>query len=540
MKSTRTLRNVRRPRTRGFLRPVVPTLVVALAVSLVAALPALGAETSPKIELVEQPSPGSPLVAVRLMFKAGSIHDPEGKEGLAALTAMMIGQAGTEKHTYSQLLDALYPMAASIDVNTDREVTVIAGETHVDNLAKYTDLLTEAVLHPAFAKADFDRNKNQLLSYLTTTLRAANDELLGLEALQDQIWQGLPYGHPSEGTVQGLAAITLDDVKAFYHQSFTRANLILGVAGGYPEGYPAKLQAALDALPEGGGETVDLPPLPKPHGRDFTLIAKQTDSREINFGYAIPVTRADADYYPLMVANSYLGEHRTFNGVLMNQLRGKRGLNYGDYSYIEYYAAPPFTSRPTPNVPRHQQYFSVWIRPVVPKTAHFALRAGLYYVDRLIDKGLTKDEFELTRDYLVNYSKLWAQTLSERLGVQMDSRFYGTPYWIDEIEKRLKGLSVEEVNAAVKKYLQTDAYEAVIVTDDAPSLAEELKKDEPSPMEYNSEVDEAVKEVDKSIVDLKVKPTSVRIVPVSEMFEGAGGKEKPAGDEKSRRVEPDR
>ena len=220
-----------------------------------------------------------------------------------------------------------------------------------------------------------------------------------------------------------------------------------------------------------------------------------------------------------MVANSYLGEHRTFNGVLMNQLRGKRGLNYGDYSYIEYYDNPPRTSRPTPNVPRHQQYFSVWIRPVVPKTAHFALRAGLYYVDRLIEKGMTEDQFELTRDYLINYSKLWAQTLSERLGVHMDSRYYGMPYWIDEIENQLETLTVDDVNAAVKKYLQTKSYEAVMVTKTAKQTAIALLQDEPSPMEYNSEVDEQVKKDDEGIVDLQVDPTSIAIVPVGEMFE---------------------
>lgn len=499
----------------GFLRPVAWSLAVALLVSV----PAVAAQSASGMQVVEQRDSSTPLVAVRLMFKAGSIHDPQGKEGLAALTAQMIAEGSTQQHSYSEILDALYPMASSIDVNTDREVTVISGETHIDNLAGYTALLTEAVLHPAFSKADFERNKNQLLTYLTTTLRASNDELLGLEALQDVIWQGKPYGHPSEGTVQGLGNITLDDVKAFYRENYTRANLILGVAGGYPEDYPGKLQATLQALPAGGGEAAPLPPLPKPHGRNFTLIAKQTGSTEINVGYAIPVTRADDDYYPLMVANSYLGEHRTFNGVLMSQLRGKRGLNYGDYSYIDYYATPPYTSRPTPNVPRHQQYFSFWIRPVVPKTAHFALRAGLYYVGRLVDKGMTQDEFELTRDYLINYSKLWAQTLSERLGVQMDSTYYGTPYWIDEIEKHLKALTVDQVNAAVKKYLQTSDYEAVMVTDHAPAMAAALFKDAPSPMEYNSKVDDAVKQDDKSIVDLQVKPTSVRIVPVSEMFE---------------------
>lgn len=479
-----------------------------------------GTPGTPAIELVELPSPGSPLVAIRLLFRAGSIHDPAGKEGLAALTALMVGQGSTETRSYSELLDAFYPMAVAIDTDTDREVTVLSGETHVDNLEAYADLLTDAVLHPAFTESDFARNKDQLLSFLTSTLRSGNDELLGLEALQQEIWEGHPYGHSPAGTVQGLAAITLDDVRAFYRQHFTRANLMLGVGGGYPQGFPARLGTKLAALPAGEPGAMSLPPAPTLHGRRFTLIEKQTDSVGLHFGHPIAITRADDDCYPLMVANSYLGEHRTFNGVLMNQLRGKRGLNYGDYSYVEHYAVPPFTSRPTPNVPRHQQYFSVWIRPVVPETAHFALRAGLHYVQEAVADGLRPAEFELTRDYLLSYSKLWAQTLSERLGVQMDSRFYAMPYWIDEIDRRLRAMTVAEVNAALKKHIHPDTWDAVIVMNDARAMAGALFADEPSPIEYGSEVEEQVLETDKAIVGLAVRPTAVEIVPVAEMFEG--------------------
>lgn len=477
---------------------IVRTLVVAAAafalMTPLAAPPAAGAqpedEAPPRgagqdaaaIELVEVPSAGSPLVAVRLMVRAGSIRDPKSKEGLAALTALMIGEGSTEEHSYSELLDALYPMAAEIDAGTDREVTVISGETHVDNLADYTDLLLEAVLRPAFTSSDFERNKDQLLSYLTSTLRSGNDELLGLEALQLEIFEDHPYGHSAAGTVSGLEAITLEDVRSFYRKHFTRANLLLGVAGGYPEGFPERLRERLAALPAGEPGTVDLPRLPETRGRRFTLVSKESaGSVGIHFGHAIPITRADDDYYPLMVGNSFLGEHRTFNGVLMNELRGERGLNYGDYSYIEHYANPPFTSRPTPNVPRRQQYFSAWIRPVVPETAHFALKAGLHFVEQTVEDGLTEAQFELTRDYLVNYSKLWAQTLAERLGIHMDSRFYGMPYWIDEIERQLSGMTVEEVNAALEEYVQPDAWQGVLVTPSARATAAALFLDEPSP-----------------------------------------------------------
>lgn len=495
-----------------------PVRMALAGFALMAAAPHARAQME-AFGVVTLESPGSPLVALELRFAAGSIDDPPGKEGLAALTGLMVASSGTAARPYGELVEALYPMAASIEVSTDREVTVISGRVHRDVLADYTALLSEAVLTPGFAESDFTRHRQKLETYLTTTLRATNDELLGLEALQQVLFAGHPYGHAPAGTVAGLAAITLDDVKAFYRRHYTQERLTLGLAGGLPEGYAASLAERLRGLPRGEGARRPLPSPPPVAGRRFTLIEKPTDSVGIHFGFPVPVTRADPDYYPLMVAVSFLGEHRTFHGRLMQQLRGERGLNYGDYAYLEYYESPPFTNSPTPGVPRRQQYFSVWVRPVQPPTAHFALRAALYEVDRLLERGLTKEEFELTRDFLVNYTKLWAQTLSERLGFTLDSRDLGMPYWIDEIERRLRALTVEEVNAAVQRYLSTAAYQAVIVTDSAAALKAALETDAPSPMTYNAPKPPEVLAADERIAARKVAPTEIRVVPVAEMFE---------------------
>ncbi|HVG10447.1 MAG TPA: pitrilysin family protein [Thermoanaerobaculia bacterium] len=498
------------------LKKVTTTVALSLALSVPGAWAQTGNQAS-GIQVVAQPSE-SPLVAIRLMFDVGSIHDPKGKEGLAALTASMVGESGTQKRSYTELLEALYPMAAAIQTGSDREVTLFSGLVHRDKLAEYTALLEEVLLQPAFGEQDFQRNKDQLQSFLTNTL-PSNDELLGLEALQTQLWKGHPYGHPSAGTVEGLKSVTIDDVKKFYRDNYTQANLMLGVAGGYPKGYAEKLQKDLAALPKGQGGRTALPPAPTVKGRNFVIVEKETASVGLHFGFPLPVTRADADYFPLMVANSYLGEHRTFHGRLMQELRGARGLNYGDYSYMEYYAVPPFTSNPTPNVPRRQQYFSVWIRPVVPTDAQFALRAGMYEVQRLRDRGLTQAEFELTRDFLLNYTKLWAQSLPDRLGFQMDSEFYGTPYFIDEVDKRLRTMKVEEVNAAVKKYLSLDNFAAVLITSNAAQVQEMLQKDAPSPKTYNSPVAAEVSDADKTIQAIPVKPTRIEIVPVAALYE---------------------
>jgi zinc protease len=499
--------------------------IAALALALAGALaapalsqpPAKDTKAAPAIELVTLPSE-TPLVAIRLLFDVGSIHDPAGKEGLAALTGLMVSQAGTQKRSYSELLEAFYPMAAGLASNVDREVTLFTGTVHRETLADYSKLLQEVLLQPAFAQADFERNRELLLSYLTDSLRS-NDELLGLEMIQSEIFEGHPYGHPAEGTVAGLQSITLDDVKTFYRENYTQANLMLGVAGGYPEGFPAELTRGFAAFPAGQKGRKELPPLPKIEGRNFTFVEKETGAVGITLGHALPINRSHPDYYPLMVANSYLGEHRTMYGRLMNQLRVIRGLNYGDYSYVEFWYNPPGTDHPTANVPRRQQYFSIWIRPVSPGDAQFALRAGLYELRRLHEKGMTKEELETFRNLLLNYSKLWAQSPSDRLGYAMDSKFYGMPPYIEEIEKRLQKVTLEEVNAAIRKYLDPDDWDVVVVTANARQLEETLRKDGPSPKTYASPVPEQVQTEDKTIQALPVKPTAVEIVPIEQVYQ---------------------
>ncbi len=487
-------------------KPPVPKPVEAVAVD-------------PKIETIAVPSPTSPLVSVRQMFRVGSVDDPAGKEGLAALTGLMLGQAGTAERSYKDLVEALYPMASSIDVSTGREVTVITGQVHRDKLVEYSSLLIEAITRPGFAQADFERNKDQLLASLTSSLRATNDELLGLEAIQAAIFPGHPYAHPTAGTVQGLKSITLDDVKSFYLAAFTRSRLILGVGGGYPEGWITQLKAGLAKLPLGTDLVRELPAPQMPSGRRFTLVEKATASVGIHLGFPLPLTRADADYYPLLIATSFLGEHRTANGVLYEELREKRGLNYGDYAYLEHYPYPPFTNTPTPGFPRHRQYFSIWLRPVQPEDAQFALRGALFQLDRLIKDGMTAADFELTRSFLTNYTKLWSQTLSERLGFALDSRFYDMPPFIDEIDKRLAKLTVEDVNRVIRKYLQSANLRIVIVTANAAELKAAIERDTPTPKKYASEVPAELLAADEGIQRTKLKPASIEIVPVAEMFE---------------------
>ena len=466
------------------------------------------------------PSQSSPLVALRIVLRAGSQDDPAGKEGLAALTASMVAEAGSKSRTYSQILAAFYPMAAQLGGSCYKETTVFSGVVHRDNLAAYTPVATEMIAEPKFDAADFERLRNEASDYVTKYLRGNDDEALGKWALQTELYAGHPYGHPDIGTAQGLKSITLDDVKAFHRRHYSRGSLTIGLAGGFDSKVPGSIEHRFSSLEAVSPPAPELP-VPRPiKGLEITIVEKPAEATAISLGFPLSVTRRDDDFYALALANSYLGEHRTFNGKLMQDLRGKRGLNYGDYSYIEDFVQEGGSTFPVFNNPRRQQYFSIWIRPVPTDKAVFALRAALWELDRLIEHGMSQEEFETTRSFLLNYSKLWVQTLSRRLGDAIDGEFYGRHDLVSELAARLPKLTLEQVNAAVRKHLKSEGIKVAIVATDAAALRELLTSGKPSPITYDTTGTPAdILAEDKIIAAFPLKDVSVKITPVEQMFE---------------------
>ncbi len=496
-------------------KPIVPALVLALACLPLAAA---GAAAPDRVLL---PTAGSPLVAVRLAFRTGSEDDPAGKEGLASLTATIMAEGATQTRTYPEIIDALYPIAGDIRVQVSKEMTVLSGTIHRDNLERYAGLLEDAVLRPKFAADDFGRHRQDAIDEISKSLRGNDDEELGKESLNVMLYGGAPYGHPDAGTVEGLKAITADDVRTFYRTHFTRDRLIVGLAGGYPAAFADAFAGRFDALPPTGAPRVDLPPQAPLSKTSVLLVQKDARANAISIGAPIAITRSDDDFYPLYVANSYLGEHRTFNGMLMNQLRGVRGLNYGDYSYIERFVQDGGTTFPAPNVPRREQHFSMWLRPVVPGNTWFAVRAALYHLDKLEREGIPEKDFEQTRKFLETYNKLWTQNASRRLGYAIDAKFYGRDIQ-GELARRLPAMTKADVDAAVRKYLPRGAFDIAVVTDDAAKFRDQLVSGAPTPIRYDTQgTPEAVLTEDKTIekFPIPVKAEDVRIVPAGEMFE---------------------
>ena len=108
---------------------------------------------------------------------------------------------------------------------------------------------------------------------------------------------------------------------------------------------------------------------------------------------------------------------------------------------------------PDPNIARQRQIFEIWIRPVVPVNAHMALRIAVHELDELIQNGLTAREFEATRDYLMKNVYVMTARQDQQLGYALDSQWYGIGEFTDTMRNQLQTLTVEQVNAAVKRHL---------------------------------------------------------------------------------------
>lgn len=470
------------------------------------------------------PLEGNPLVHIRILLKVGAANDPAGKEGLCQLALNMLANGGSKAMTYKEISKKFYPMAASVALSMDKEMSVFSGTIHRDNLEAYYAILKDMLLNPGFREEDFTRIKTNQVNFLEKTLVSNMDEAFGKEILNLMLYENHPFGHPMAGTVDTVRGINLDDVRAFYKDHFVQGNITVGLAGGFPADFVAKVTSDFSALPETFTPRLSLPPQRIPDGLEIVIAEKQTPATAISMGFPVAISRADDDFFALWIAGSHFGEHRQHVSHLFQKIREERGQNYGDYAYIEHF----FQGRdkfPATNYCRQQQYFSIWIRPLANSNRHFVIRQALRELRKLVEEGISEERFKLVQTYLLNYTKLYAQTLGERLGWQMDSRYYGTKDFLAEVQKRLPKLKREDVNRAIKKHLNFENMYIAIITDDAETLRTSLAANTPSPITYaNPNMPKEILDEDLiyQVYHLDVKPEKARTAPASEFFQKSG------------------
>ncbi len=485
-----------------------------------AAAPALPSASAVEPAIVTLPPGKSPVVAIRLLFRAGATDDPAEHLGITSLAATLMAEGGTQSLTNVALKEKLYPWAASISVQVDADATVFSATVHKDHVSAFVPVLTEVLTQPRWAIEEFERLRRDAIDDLEKRLRTSDDEALGKAALANLLYGEHPYARYDRGSVAGLKSLTVDAVKAHAARVFTKARLTIGVSGGWPADLPMSLQDSLAALPDGAPQPA-LPSVPAASPTRVLIVEKDAPAVAMSLGATVPFDRRDPDFFALMVGLSAFGEHRQFHGRLMQRMREERGLNYGDYAYGEHFVQAGWSTFPEVNVPRRAQYFSIWVRPVQPSDARFALRLALHEYDKLLKDGLTPAEVERAGRFLAGYTRLWEKNAQRRLGIGLDDAWYGTPDRLTRFRSALPTLTAEAVNAALRKHLPpVQGLRIALVSKDAAALRDALVESAPSPKTYNSEKPKALVDEDAVVSTRPFGLTAeqIRIVPVGSMF----------------------
>ena len=490
------------------MKPIARKSNLVIWTLLLAFLPvtAPGAQPAkfPKIIGMES---SAPLLHIKIMVPAGSAWDSPGLEGSAEVTGRMILEGGfgsrenpTTKEKLAEITrpwgEGAYPR-----ISVSKETTTFSMTVPRERLATFSErVLGPMLTQPLFATEELGRIKAEISESLRSDLRLEQIELLGLVTLDNFIHEGTAYAHPDMGTEKGLEKITVGTVRRFYDTNYRPEKIVVGVSTSEEE-ILAQIRAAFDFT----GPSEIAPIFPRPiesparvKGHEALIVAlPNAISTGLHAGFPIPLTRKDKDYWPLYVANIWLGTHRDNFSHLYQVIRDQRGYNYGDYSYIEHFEGRPFYLFPPPNSPRRHQYFSIWIRPVQHEYAYHLMKAMAWELEHFIRVGLTQDQCSAARNKAkVLYLNL-AETTHRLLAYRLDDEFYGlTPGYLQNYLENVKDVSCGEMNAAIRKYLQSENLKYVIVTDDevAPKLAEEIAAGRPawgkSPADYQIDVQE--------------------------------------------------
>ena len=264
-----------------------------------------------------------PVVTMSASIPAGSVYDPRGKEGLAAMAAALMDE-GAGKMNSDAYHTALGNKAIQLSASPSRDYTVVRVVTLAENAKEAFQLLGLAIARPRFDPDAIQRIRAQMIESIKQ--EEQDPPTVAGKAFSRLFFANHPYAHPVGGDIDTLSAITQNDLRQFAHAHWVRGGMKVAVSGDIDEAtLKTLLGAAFDALPA-------TRPAPPPNvarlgAPGVHVVPMPVPQPTIEFG--LPgILRADKDFIPAYVANYILGGGG-FSSQLMKEVREKRGLTYG-------------------------------------------------------------------------------------------------------------------------------------------------------------------------------------------------------------------
>ncbi|HYO76088.1 MAG TPA: pitrilysin family protein [Thermoanaerobaculia bacterium] len=297
------------------------------------------------LRVIVVPKHDNPLVASRLMIKAGAASDPRGKAGVAELTATVLTQ-GTATRTAEQIARGVEALGATLAAGAEWDATSIDVSVMSANLPRAMEFVADVARNATFAKTEFTREQAQTIDALQVDL--GQPRSVASMVASRLIFGEAPYGNTVAGTPASVQKIRRDDLVQFHKRHYRPDNAVLVLAGDIkPEAAFALAQRvfgnwrASGAAPASATTTVNANA--RPTSRVVIVDMPEAGQSAVVVGRQ-GIRRADPAYMQALVANSVLGGG--YSSRLNQEIRIRRGLSYGAGSAFDPRATVgPFTAR---------------------------------------------------------------------------------------------------------------------------------------------------------------------------------------------------
>lgn len=383
--------------------------------------------------------PGVPMVSFEVIVKAGSVEDPAGEEGLASVTAGLL-RKGTAKRSAQQFSEDLDFIGASFSADAGSDFTSIAAECLTKDLDRGLDLLSDAMLHPAFPQAEVDK----LISQGIDGVKAAKDDAQSVALLYyyGYLFGKHPYGRPDGGDELSLARIKRDAIVKFYEANYAPGNTLLAVAGEFDEAQmKVKLEQAFGGW-TAKGRTPTAMAAPQPVKVKKLLLIDKPDSTQTFFAFGnIGTAVNDPDRVAIRVVNTIFGGR--FTSQLNEALRVESGLTYGAESF--------FDSRKEPGA------FVIYSYTKNETTVQ-AIDLALKVLDKLHKEGVTPEELASAKAYIKGQFPPSLETSGQLARRIVSNEFYGlNDDEINQLEARIDAVTPAMAKQAIAKHFPEDS-----------------------------------------------------------------------------------
>ncbi|MGY2134931.1 M16 family metallopeptidase [Hymenobacter sp. HD11105] len=389
-----------------------------------------------------------PLVQFEIIVDGGLLLEDINRVGVANLMARMMTQ-GTQKKTAQELEEAIQQLGASITVSAGAEDIRISVNTLARNYEPTLRLVEEILLEPRWDAKEFDLIKQSVVSQIRQ--QEANPN-----AVAQLNFNRLIYGKDNIrsrnilGTVESVAAITLDDLKAFYGKSISPSVARMHVVGALNKA--AIMKPLSEINQKWASRTVAIPSYKTPSAPAKSQIyfydvpdAKQS---VIRFGYPA-LAQTDQDFYPATVMNYILGGGG-FASQLTQQLREGKGYTYGINS--------SFSGTKSPGA----FVIGSSVRTNVTLESAQLIKSIL----QAYPKNYSEKELETTKGFLIKSNARAFETAGAKLTMLENISKYGWKYdYVKDRERTVKAMTVAQVQDLSRKYLDTDKMFWLVVGD---------------------------------------------------------------------------